>query len=124
LDWKLQKANKSTYLTEIADRVKRYGGKNVAPGDYPYDKQPVDGKTTKRYLWDKEKRRTFLEEVSIAEKGKKGPADYQNTKKFKIIGTYTQKTEKNQLINEVEFLSRQSPSPTTYNPRINVKSTL
>lgn len=123
-DWKLQKANKSTYLTEIADRVKRFGGKNVAPGDYPYDKQPIEGKCTKRYLWDKEKRKTFLEEISIAEKSKKGPADYQNTQKFKIVGTYTLKTEKNQFMNEVAFLSRQTPSPTTYMPRHEVKSTL
>ena len=63
-------------MTAVADRVKSYGGKNLAPGDYPWEKQPVDGKTTKQYLWDKEKRKTFLEEIAKVEKGKKGPADY------------------------------------------------
>ena len=95
LDWKLQNSKKASYLTEIADRVKAYGGKNLAPGDYPWDKQPVNGKSTKQYKWDIEKRKTFLEEISKTEKGKKGPADYQNAKKFKILGTYNSKTEKN-----------------------------
>jgi len=40
-------------LDEYTNKYKRYGGKPVGPGDYPWEKQPVEGKSTKRFLWDK-----------------------------------------------------------------------
>ena len=36
----------------------------------------------------------------------KGPADYNNTKKQKILGNYTLKTVTGQLMNETEFMSK------------------
>lgn len=50
--WANNKSKKPCYLDEITNRVKRYGGKFLAPGDYPWDKQRVGGKSTKRYNWD------------------------------------------------------------------------
>jgi len=91
VSWKDNKKAKSTYLTEIEDRIKRYGGKNQGPGDYPYEKNPIEGKQTKRYLWDKEKRQTFLEVITKYEKAKKGPADYKTVIKQRVTGNYLQK---------------------------------
>lgn len=115
-DWKNNKRSKVTILAEIGEKIKKAGGKNMGPTDYPWDKQPVEGKCTKRYLWDKEKRETFLQTLSKKEKLKKGPADYKNDPKTKILGNYLVKTEKGSLMNEIAYLSNQSPSPTHYKP--------
>ena len=121
--WALNKEKtKPSYLDVYTNRVKAYGGKNIAPGDYPWDKQPIEGKTTKRYLWDKEKRKTFLEEIQRTSKLLKGPLDYKPERKYKIPGSYTIKTEKGQFMSEVSFMSQQSPGPVTYNPNPEMKS--
>ena len=44
----------------------------------------------------------------------KGPADYSNTRKTKILGNYTLKTVTGQLMNETEFMSKQSPASNHY----------
>lgn len=44
----------------------------------------------------------------------KGPADYMNTRKTKILGNYTLKTVTGQLMNETEFMSKQSPASNHY----------
>lgn len=44
----------------------------------------------------------------------KGPADYKNTLKQKILGNYTLKTVTGQLMNETEFMSKQSPASNHY----------
>ena len=109
-------------MDEIPKRIKRCGGKSLAPGDYPYDQQRLGGKTTKQFKWDTEKRETFLETISKIEKGKKGPADYNTLRKSKVHGTYTFNTEKGQFMNEVSFMSNQTPAPATYKPNNNADS--
>ena len=44
----------------------------------------------------------------------KGPADYTNASKTKILGNYTLKTVTGQLMNETEFMSKQSPASNHY----------
>ena len=52
----------------------------------------------------------------------KGPLDYKTEKKHKIPGSYTFKTEKGQFMNEVSYLSQQSPAANTYNPQPELRS--
>ena len=44
----------------------------------------------------------------------KGPADYSDGRKIKILGNYTLKTVTGQLIDETEFMSKQSPASNHY----------
>ena len=44
----------------------------------------------------------------------KGPADYENSRKTKILGNYTLKTVSGQLMTETEFCAKQSPGSNHY----------
>lgn len=52
----------------------------------------------------------------------KGPADYNNLKKTKILGNYTLKTVTGQLMNETEFMAKQSPGSNHYQVKDNTMS--
>lgn len=58
----------------------------------------------------------MIDDVFAREKQLKGPADYPDNRKYKIPGTYTTNTETGQLMNETEYLAKQSPGSNQYKP--------
>jgi hypothetical protein len=75
--WKNCKKSKSTFISEIIDNAKKPKGKMPGPPDYGIHTLPIRGRSTKRHLWDKQKRITVMEDVTKTEKVKRGPADYK-----------------------------------------------
>ena len=90
------------------DDAKTEKGKRPGPSDYDrasaqdYATMP----NTKRFQWNKEKRSSIIDVIQKREKGMKGPADYTDGRKKKILGNYTLKTVSGQLMNETEFMSK------------------
>ena len=116
VDMSLNKKPKSTYLSEIIDRAKSPKGKIPGPTDYN-DEKAFDYATqnnTKKHQWPKSKRTSFTDDIQKRENKMKGPADYENTRKTKILGNYTLKTVSGQLMNETEFCAKQSPGSNHY----------
>ena len=120
--WKNCKKSKSTFISEIIDNAKKPKGRLPGPPDYGIHTLPIRGRSTKRHLWDKQKRITVLEEVTKSEKIKRGPADYKPQKTIKVLGSYLLNEKKGQFMNETEFCSAQSPSPQKYDPNFLAKS--
>ena len=77
---------------------------------------------TKRFQWNKEKRSSIIDVIQDREKKMKGPADYNDDRKTKILGNYTLKTSTGQLMNETEFMSKQSPASNAYKPNPDFQS--
>ena len=77
-------------------------------------------KNFKRFQFNKEKRSSIIDDVFAREKNMKGPADYKNTKKHKILGNYKLNERKGAFLDEVEFSSNQTPGCNHYK----VKDTL
>jgi len=77
---------------------------------------------TKRFQWNKEKRSSIIDVIQDREKKMKGPADYNDDRKTKILGNYTLKTSTGQLMNETEFMSKQSPASNAYKPNPDFES--
>ena len=116
VDMSLNKKPKSTYLSEIIDKAKSPKGKIPGPTDYN-DESAFDYATqhnTKKHQWPKEKRESIIDVIQKREKKMKGPADYTDGRKNKILGNYTLKTVTGQLMNETEFMSKQSPASNHY----------
>ena len=124
VDMSLSKKTKVTYLAEIFDRAKHPNFKKPGPTDYNQNKSFEDTqlKTTKRNQWNKEKRHSVFDDVQAREKKHKGPADYSPVQKVKIPGQYDTKQPNGQLMNEIDFLSAQSPGSNFYKPNYNALS--
>jgi len=67
-------------------------GKRPGPSDYVPDKayDYATTATARRSIWNKEIRTGEIDVVIKREKVMKGPADYKNTRKASIPGSYTQ----------------------------------
>jgi len=52
----------------------------------------------------------------------KGPADYVDERKPRILGTYTQNTVIGQLMNETEFMAKSVPASNAYSPDYKLSS--
>ena len=118
VDYSLNKKPKSTYLTQIMDRAKHPQFQRPSPDRYDKDKA-LDYATTntnKRYAWNKEKRTSFTDEIAKREVKLKGPADYIDQRKVRIVGTYTQKEPASAFLPEVEFAASQVPASNAYKP--------
>jgi hypothetical protein len=90
----LSKKKKTTYLSEIIDNAKSPGGRRPGPSDYSYEKawDYAKPQATKKFAWNKLKRSSVIDDVMKREKALKGPADYKDERKKKILGTYTTNT--------------------------------
>ena len=126
VDMSLNKAPKSTFLSQIITDAKSVKGKRPGPGDYNREKAQdyATQHNTKRYQWNKEKKTSFTDVIQKREKVMKGPADYTDPRKQKIPGNYTLKTVTGQLMNETEFMAKQSPGSNHYNANLNASSSV
>ena len=78
IDQSRSKKPKTTFLSEIIDNAKKPGGSRPGPSDYKTE-QALDYiklRTTKRYVWDKMNKTTFVHAIEKRESKLKGPADY------------------------------------------------
>ena len=124
IDYSLNKKPKSTFLSDIIDKAKSPAGRRPGPTEYAFEKS-FDYATqhnTKRFQWNKEKRSSFTDDIIKREKVMKGPADYDDKRKVKIPGTYTQNTPGGGLMNETEFLAKSVPGSNAYKPNFDVQS--
>lgn len=95
------------------------------PGPSDYKPEKVISATTKRYKWDIEKRATIIDRIQKEEKTKVGPANYKTDPAYaeKIKGVYlNQKSTKEGLTGEIEYLSLQTPCSNFYNAKPEVTS--
>ena len=78
IDQSKSKKSKSTFLSEIIDNAKKPGGARPGPSDYKTE-QALDYTklhTTRRYIWDKMNKTSFVHDIEKRESKLKGPADY------------------------------------------------
>jgi len=116
VDMSLNKKPKTTYLSEIIDKAKSPGQRRPGPSDYSYEKAWDYAKpaTTKKFAWNKLKRSSIIDDVIKREKNLKGPADYNDERKVKILGQYSTATAIGQLMNETEFMAKSVPASNQY----------
>ena len=118
VDYSLNKKPKSTYLTQIMDRAKHPQFQKPSPDRYKGEKA-YDYATTctnKKYAWNKEKRTSIIDVVQKREQKMKGPADYVDKRKARIIGSYTSKEPVASFLPQVEYEATQSPGSGAYKP--------
>ncbi len=91
VDMSQNKKPKTTFLSEIITKAKSPAGRRPGPSEYQSEKafDYATQHNTKRFQWNKEKRESFTDDIIKREKNMKGPADYEDKRKKKILGTYT-----------------------------------
>ena len=114
--WKDSKTKRSTYIDKIFEGIKKDKYKSLGPSSYKADKS-YDAATLrnyKRFQWNKEPRKSVIDDVQKREKNMKGPADYKPDKKKKVKGNYLLNERAGQFMDEIEFTANQSPGSNHY----------
>ena len=116
VDQSKSKKSKTTFLSEIIDKAAKPGGSRPGPSDYRTEQALDYSKlhTTRRYQWDRMNKTTFVGDIQKRESNRKGPADYSDLRKKKVIGSYEQKSPKGQSMNLTLYMASESPGSGQY----------